>query len=215
VKNATRVLALCGMMFSSLILLVPNAAADSLSFNIADPNIIGFANPTSCGGSTLCNSGSAYDLSLISSWFSTPTSAQSYLVLNDTGSAITSLTLTFTGTFQATAGSDEVFQCNFGNPGPFSACSITGSGGTVNSSGGSSVQASFASPAYPVSFTWTTSGAGWLPGTTFDLQTASWVSTVGATTVPEPSILTLFGAGFFGLLAFTGLRRRGTATQFS
>jgi PEP-CTERM motif-containing protein len=213
--KATRVPTLCGMMFSSVILLTPNAAADSVGFTIPDPNIIGFANPTSCGGSTLCNGGSAYNLSQISSWFSTPTSAQSYLVVNDTGKDITDFTLTFTGTFQATAGSLEVFQCNFGSPGPFSSCSITGSGGTVNSSGGSSVQASFAAPALPVTFEWKTTGAGWLPGTTFDLQTASWVNNVGGTPVPEPSTLTLLGGGFFGLLVFAGLRRRGTATQFS
>jgi hypothetical protein len=201
-KKAIQVLALCGMMLSSLILLVPNAAADSFTYSIADPNIIGFANPTSCGGSTLCNNGSAYDLSQISSWFATPTSAQSYLVVNDTGVAITSLTLDLTtGTFVATAGSTEVFQCNFGNPGPFSACSISGSGGTVTSSGGASVQASFTAPAFPVTFTWTTSGAGWLPGTTFDLQTASWVSNVSSTSVPEPSTLTLLGSAILALLA--------------
>jgi hypothetical protein len=186
----------------ALLLLLPSAFADSVSYTIPDPNIIGFANPTSCGGSTLCNGGQAYNLSQISSWFSTPTSAQSYLVLNNTGSAITSLTLTLTGTFQATAGSNEVFQCNFGNPGPYSACSITGSGGTVNSTGGASVQASFAGPAFPVSFTWTTSGPGWLPGKTFDLQTASWVNNIS--TVPEPSTLLLLSSGLFSLL---GLRR--------
>ena len=186
-----------------------SAKADSLSFTIPDPNIIGFANATSCGGSTLCNNGSAYNLSQISSWFSTPTSAQSYLVVNNTGSAITTLTLSFTGTFQATAGSYEVFQCNFGNPGPFSACSIAGSGGTVNSTGGASVQASFLGPVFPVSFTWTTTGPGWLPGTTIDLQTASWVNTVSGTPspVPEPSTLVVFGCGILSLLGFAALRR--------
>jgi len=201
-KKSIRLLALCGMVLSSFITLVPKAAADSLTFTIADPNIIGFANPTSCGGSTLCNGGSAYDLSQISSWFATPTSAQSYLVFNDTGAAITSLTLTFSGAFQATAGSAEVFQCNFGSPGPYSACSISGSGGTVNSSGGSSIQASYTSPAYPVSFTWTTTGAGWLPGATFNLQTASWVSNVGPTSVPEPSSFLLLAVGSLGFLGF-------------
>ncbi len=196
------------VVFLSFFSVVPHAAADSLTFTIADPNIIGFANPTSCGGSTLCNNGSAYDLSLINSWFATPTSAQSYLVFNDTGHDITSLTLTFTGAFQATAGSTEVFQCNFGPPSPYLACSISGSGGTVNSSGGSSVQASFTSPAFPVSFTWTTSGAGWLAGTTFDLQTASWVSNVGPTSLPEPSALALMGSGFLGLGLLTFVRRR-------
>ena len=207
-KKAIRVLTLCGMMLSALIVLVPNATADSLTFNIADPNIIGFANATSCGGSTICNGGSAFNLSQISSWFSTPTSAQSFLVVNNTGSTITSLTFTFDGTFQATAGSNEVFQCNYGNPGPFSACSITGSGGTVSSSSGASVQASFPSPAFPITITLTTNGAGWAPGTTFDLQTASWVSNVGSTPLPEPSTFTLLGCGLFGLVAFAGLRRR-------
>jgi hypothetical protein len=48
--KATRILILCGMIFFSLIVLVPNAAAHSVSFTIQDPNIIGFADPTSCGG---------------------------------------------------------------------------------------------------------------------------------------------------------------------
>jgi hypothetical protein len=205
-KKACRILALFAIVTSSAFLLTPQAFADAYTFTIADPNIIGFANANACGGATLCNGGNAYSLSQISSWFSTPTSAQSYLVKNDTGVAITTLTLLFNGAFQSTAGSYEVFQCNFGNPGPYSGCSISGSGGTVKSTGGSSVQASFLGPAFPVSFTWTTPGAGWLPNSTFDLQTASWVNTVSGkpSGVPEPSTLSLLGGGILalGLLAF-------------
>jgi PEP-CTERM motif len=77
----------------ALFLFVPGAFADS--FTIPGPNIIGFANATSCGAANPCDNGEAYNLSQ-SSWLSTPASAQSY-ANGDPGPVITSLTFTVTG----------------------------------------------------------------------------------------------------------------------
>ena len=184
----------------ALFLLVPGAFADS--FAIPDPNIIGFANATSCGGATLCNNGQAYNLSQIGSWLSTPTSSQSYLVKNDTGHIITSLTFMVIGSFQTTNGPWENFQCQVGAPKYFGGCSLSGVGFLAYTQlpNGTSAAANFI--ALPVTFSWT-GGKGIPIGATFDLQTASWVNNVGSQ-VPEPSASLLLGSGLLSLL---GLRR--------
>jgi PEP-CTERM motif len=207
VTKALRILALCAVAFLSGAMLVPNAAADSVSFSVADPNIIGFNNATACGGSVLCNGGQAYLLSQIGSWFSTPTSSQQYLVVNDLGVNVTTLNLTMTGVFQATNGPWENFQCEVGAPHYFGGCSFSGPGFVTYTQGPNSTSAAANFNSFPVTFTWS-GGSGIPVGAKFDLTTASWVSNVGSTPVPEPSTFTLLGGGFFGLLAFAGLRRR-------
>lgn len=194
----------------ALALAAVSAKADSLTFTVPDPNIIGFANATSCGGSTLCNSGSAYTLSTLNSWFSTPTSAQSFLVRNDTSQTITSLTLIVTGTFQASNGPWENFQIQVGAPGFFNTVSLGGPGfvGYTQGPNSTSAAANFANTGNPlaVTFTWS-GGAGIAPGAIFDLQTASWVSNVGTVSTPEPSSLGLLGSGGLLFLAAALSRR--------
>lgn len=68
-----RILVGSAVVFSLFFLLVPQGAADSFSFTIPDPNIIGFGNATACGGSLLCAPGKLpFQLSQIGTWFSTP-----------------------------------------------------------------------------------------------------------------------------------------------
>lgn len=199
------------LVVGALLLTAVPAKADSLTFTVPDPNIIGFANATSCGGSTLCNNGSAYTLSTLNSWFSTPTSAQSYLVFNDTGHTITSLTLIVTGSFQATNGPWGNFQIQVGAPGFFNTVSLSGPGfvGYTQGPNATSAAANFSNTGNPLAITFTWSGGkGIPPGAIFDLQTASWVSNVGSTTVPEPSTLYLLGGGLLGLFGYLRRTRR-------
>jgi hypothetical protein len=195
-------------LLALLLLFVPRASADT--FAIPDPNIIGFANATSCGGSTLCNNGSAFNLSQIGSWLSTPTSAQSYLVFNDTGHTITSLTFIVSGQFQATNGPWENFQIQVGAPGFFNTVSLSGPGfvGYTQGPNGTSAAANFSNTGNPLAVTFTWSGGQGIPaGAFFNLQTASWVSNVGTTQVPEPSSLLLLAGGLISLLGTAAFQR--------
>lgn len=207
-RKACQISALCAAVLSSMFLLAPQAVADSVTFTIPDPNIIGFNNATACGGSVLCNNGQPYLLSQISSWFTTPTSAQQYLVFNDLG-VVSTLNLTMTGTFQPTNGSYENFQCEVGAPNYFGGCSISGPGFVAYTQGPNSTSAAANFNAFPVTFKWS-GGSGIPAGATFDLTTASWVSNVAPSKVPEPSTLALLGSGIFCLLGFAcaNLRRR-------
>jgi hypothetical protein len=223
-------------------------------------NIITFDdNANSCGGSVMCSTngttgyvingtGMAFDLSTINSWFqidvdgtnhltSTQTSAEpdqgagGFRVTNDTGSTVTTFSLTLTDTFNSSTAGDQTcgsspcqqFQAQQGAGAPSGTESLSGSdifscstatlvGSTCNSSGANAT-ALFA----PNSVTYTWSGLNISAGSTFDISFASWPGPTNANdalppvpvTTPEPASLALFGSALAGFGFVFRRRRRG------
>lgn len=217
-------------------------------------NIVTFDdNANKCGGAVICSfngtlgylnngTGAAFDLSTISQWFQIDTTgtnqlatqtqpepnggAGAFLVLNDTGSTVTSFSLTLNDTFTKStpsvtfcSGSSgplcDNFQANKGSGAPgtasealsgpdFSSCTNgTPMGGFPCASTGGQAAANFT----PGSVTFDWSGLNIGAGKTFDISFASWNNTTFTTPspVPEPGTLTMFGTG---LLVIAGLGRR-------
>jgi hypothetical protein len=205
-------------------------------------NIITFgANPNTCGGAVICSTngttgylingtGEAFDLSTINSWFqidtngvnqltSTQTEAEpdmgagGFRVVNNTGSAVTSFSLTLTDTF--TSSTSSVTNCG-GSSGPmcdkFTAHGGSGTysvntelsgvdwfsctqGTTVGmtcTGGSGGVAAKFTSGT--VTYSWVVTGGGIPAGAVFDISFSSWNNN-GLTVIPEPNSALLFGTG--------------------
>ena len=207
-------------------------------------NIIGLAdNPTSCGGATLCSTDGTlgyggtkpFNLSTINNWFQIDptigstsvfaplpgqTTAQTmgagnFLVVNDTGSVVTSFSLTLSDNFNAASPSVtaclglllgqecDVFQIHGGAANFFSSFNLTG---TDCSFGCATSSASFA--ANVVTYNWN-GGAGIPVGATFDLNFASWNNDVeAAPQLPEPGPLVLMATAVAALGVVRALQRR-------
>lgn len=221
----------CGPLvlgLSAIIALV--AASASLGANI----ITFGGGPNKCGGAVICSSngtlgylnngsGNPFDLTTISSWFqidlngtnqlSTQTMAEpdkgagGFLVLNDTGKAVTNFSLTIDSTYTSSTGCKitgkncNEFQASKAN-GTYSPTSEALSGpdfykcNAGSSSGGypcydtaGNATAEFSTPG-TVTFTWNVD----IPkGDKFLVTFASWASSANTTptTAPEASALTL------------------------
>lgn len=208
-------------------------------------NIITFGNgPVACGGAVMCSTngttgylndgtGQAFDLSTISQWFQIDTDGMNHLssqtmaepdsgaggfrVLNDTGSAVTSFSLTINSTYTSSTGCTisgkncNNFQANKANgtysptsealSGPnFSSCTNGSAGGGYPCfSTAGQAAANFSTPG-PVTYSWNLD----IPaGDYFNISFASWSGSAYTTTAPEAGALTLTG---LMLLAFGAVR---------
>ena len=247
ILDAWRLFAVATLAFSMAFLLVPYASADGVPTAPAppDPNIITFGNAAKpCSAGALCSTNGTtgygtsapftnpFDLSTISSWFQIGTAAQpltagDFLVINDTGAAVTTFSLTLTTAFSS-PGTPSVGACHFletgmecdnfqankpdgslggtsetlSGPDIDSCTNSTSSGPMSCTSTSGQVAANFA----PGTVTYTWNGLAIPKGTEFDIQFASWNTSVSAVSAPEPSSLALLATGLFGLVGF--VRRR-------
>jgi PEP-CTERM motif len=213
-------------------------------------NIITFDdNATACGGAVLCSTNGTtgyngtlpFNLSTITSWFQVdadpslipgqpaqPMNAGHFRVINDTGSTVTTFSLTITDTFTSSTpsahsctGAQAGNEClNFqaskgaaagggageGLSGPnFDKCTNgSASNGLPCASTAGSAAADFA--ASQVTYNWF--GLNIANGALFDITFASWDHAASATNLPEPTTLTLLGVGLVGV-GIIQRRRRG------
>jgi hypothetical protein len=232
-------------------LAIVTATALSLSPARA-ANIITFDNnATSCGGAVMCSingttgylingTGQAFDLTTLGSWFQINTTgvnelatqtmaepnggAGAFLVVNNTGSAVTSYTLAISDSFWA--GTPSVTFCS-GSSGPLcdSFQASRGSGApsgasetlsgidlfSCNSNPCSSSSGSISALATVGALTYTWSGLNIAPGAKFDITFASWNNAIDSAVVtPLPAALPLFATGL-GALGLLGWRRKRKA----
>lgn len=213
-------------------------------------NIITFGNgPVACGGAVICSTngttgylnngtGQAFDLSTISQWFQIDTDGLNHLssqtmaepdggaggfrVLNDTGSAVTSFSLTINSTYTSSTGCTisgkncNNFQANKANgtysptsealSGPdFSSCTNGSAGGGYPCfSTAGQAAANFSTPG-TVTYTWNLN----IPaGDYFNISFASWSGSAFTTTAPEAGALTLTGLMILAFGAVLGWSRR-------
>jgi hypothetical protein len=204
-------------------------------------NIISFDdNATGCGGTVLCSTNGTtgysgtvpFDITTINSWFqigtttsmiagqpAQPATAGDFLVVNNTGAALTGLTLTITDTFTSStpsvtfcSGSSgplcDNFQANKGAAGTgtsfealsgpdfFSCTNGAAGGGFPCFSTAGQAAANFE----PNMVTYTFGGYNIAAGGTFDID-FSWWNNAAFATVPAP----LIGHGLFVLLAVGGV----------
>ncbi len=202
-------------------------------------NIITFGdNANSCGGAVMCSTngttgylnngtGQAFDLTTISQWFQIDkdgvnhiagqpeaepdTGAGGYLVINNTGHAITSFSLTltdsYTGTEQYQAQQGTLTQGLEGLSGPDyvpGSCNGVESGNTCKNTNGANATAQF--KPNQVTYSWYFANAI-AAGANFDISFASWSGDSWNTpqSVPEPGSLALLVGGLVG---FGAVRRR-------
>jgi hypothetical protein len=224
-----RILTVFPAMFFSAVafLLVSNASAQ------ADPNdpIIGISpfggTCSTSGTNNLCNAGSPYSLSALESGnisftVGTVNGAGSWVLVNNTGSTVNSLTLYYAGTLDSNHFLDLQVNGWSAATVPFVNCKITENNGTVTNGCSNNTGTPVSLPAQ---LNWsvtspggtTATGFGIAPGETFDLTIASFdtahsdngcisgTSTCTPTTTPEPASMLLFGTG---LLALGGVLRR-------
>jgi hypothetical protein len=251
VISVNRLIAATAAMFALWVAGTPAQAANIITFD---------DNANSCGGAVICStngttgylkdgSGEAFDLSKINSWFqidsdganhlATQSEAEpdggagGFLVVNDTGSTVTSWSITLTDTFTSTTASVgfcsgssgpicDNFQAGKGAAAPGGASeALSGSdfyqctnpneaaGVTPCSSNAGQAAADFE----PDLVTYIWSGLDIPADGTFDITFSSWNNdtyTTPAPSVPEPGSIILFASA---LASFGGLRcwcrRRG------
>jgi hypothetical protein len=215
-------------------------------------NIITFDdNATTCGGAVMCSTngttgyltngtGQAFNLSTIGSWFQIDTTginelasqpmaepnggAGHFLVVNDTGSIVTSYSLTINDSFWAgtpsvtyCSGSSgplcDVFQVNKGAGAPSGAsemlsgpdlfaCTSPNGGSPCLSTAGNAAAKFIAGTA---TYTWV--GLDIVPGEKFLISFASWNNAIDSVATPLPAALPLFATGLGGL-GLLGWRRK-------
>jgi hypothetical protein len=186
---------------------------------VAAADIISISQAQTCAGHpTLCDNGHAYSLLSILNGTTHLMIADSqtpeWVVVNDTGAKVTSLTLYLSGSLASNA--DMTCQVNGFNP--FDTCSVNGF-----SDGAGHHQGTDTHPAVlPANFTWTqgATGTGLATGAYFDIKTSSFahagqdngcvngVSGCTTTTVPEPSSVMLLLPGLIGVAGAARFRLR-------
>jgi hypothetical protein len=216
-------------------------------------NIITFDdNANACGGAVMCStngtvgylingSGQAFDLSTINSWFQIDTTgvnelatqtmaepnggAGAFRVVNNTGSWVTSFSLTVSDSFWS--GTPSVAFCS-GNSGPlcdvFQASKGSGAPGSAsetlsgldlfkctnpnNANPCTSTAGSVAAMFIAGTATYSWNGLNIAPGAVFDISFASWNNAIDSpVTTPLPAALPLFATGL-GALGLFGWRKK-------
>jgi hypothetical protein len=216
-------------------------------------NIITFGdNANACGGAVMCStngttgyltngSGQAFDLTTINNWFQIDTTgvnelaaqsmaepnggAGAFLVRNNTGSTVTTFSLTISDSFWSGTPSVtfcsgnsgplcDVFQANKGSGSPSGAtetlsgpdlfrCTSPNNGNPCTSNSGG-VAAMFIQGI--ATYSW--SGLNIAPNAKFDISFASWNNAIDSpVATPLPAALPLF-AGGLGVLGFLAKRRK-------